>query len=49
MQINDILFFINKTFEKLKDEEFKMVKLKVKLIKMLLLKMQLIFNNCKLI
>jgi len=39
MQINNILFFVNKAFEKLKNKEFKKAKLKAKLIKMLLLKM----------
>jgi len=48
MQINNILFFINKAFKKFKDEKFKKVKLKIKPIEMLLLEMQLIFNSCKL-
>ena len=38
IQINDILFFINKIFKKFKDKEFKKIKLKVKLIEILLLK-----------
>jgi len=37
MQINNILFLTNKTFEKFENEKFKKIKLKLKLTKMLLL------------